>query len=147
MQSPHDEIADRADFFAEHLRKNRIRSITKIILYDLDFYINCEGFDFLLLMIPKACGKPLPINLQELYCDVARECPGYSEKTISGGIEDSIKKAWSHRRGGRWAMYFPDYVIQRKKAPTNKEFVKSIVFFIDMWQESYEKEAVENEPI
>ena len=146
MHSPHDAIADRAEFFAEHLKKNRIRSVTKIILYDLDFPINCEGFDFLEMIIPMAFCKSAPINLQELYWDVARECPGYNEKSISVATQESIDKAWRSRSSGRWNLYFPDYVVRRKKAPSNKEFIKAIVCFMDMWQDSYEKEACEYEP-
>ena len=144
MGSPHDLISYRADFFAENLKKNRIRSVTKIILYDLEFPISCEGFDFLEMIIPMAYNEPAPINLQELYRSVARICPGYHETAIGVAVQESIDKAWRRRYGGRWNFYFPDYVIRRKKAPSNKEFIKAMVYFIDMWQDSYEKEADEN---
>lgn len=145
MHSPHDPIADRADFFAANMRKDRVRSVTKIILYDLEFPINCEGFDFLEILIPLACSAPRPINLQEIYSEAARQCPGYLESSISVAIQDSIDKAWKSRFGGRWSLYFPDYVIRRSKTPTNKEFIKAVVSFLDMWQDSYEKEAREYE--
>ena len=146
MHSPHNVIEDRAGFFAGHMKKNRIRSVTKVILYDLDIPINCEGFDFLEIMIPKAYQMPVPINLQELFCDIVREHPEYSVKTIDNAIQKSIDKAWSNRFGGRWNLYFPEYILRREEAPTNKEFIKAIVFFMNMWQDAYEKEANEYEP-
>lgn len=147
MGSPHDLIIDRADFFAENLKKDRIRSVVKIILYDLDFPITCEGFDFLEIMIPMACEMPAPINLQELYRNAVRNGYGHSEAAVAVAVQEAIKMAWKCRNGGRWYLYFPDYVIRRKKAPSNKEFIKAIVFFIGMWQDSYEKEASEYESI
>lgn len=142
MHSSHDPIADRADFFAANMRKDRIRSVTKIILYDLDFPINCEGFDFLEIIIPMACSEPVPINLQELYRKTAQVCPGYHEASICVAVQESVEKAWKTHIGGRWEFYFPDYVIRRKKTPSNKEFIKAIVSFMKMWQDSYEKEAI-----
>lgn len=145
MHSPHDPIADRADFFAANMRRDRVRSVTKIILYDLQFPVNCEGFDFLEIAIPLACSMPRPINLQEVYRETAQACPGYQEASISVAVQDSIVKAWKSRFDGRWNLYFPDYVIRRKKTPTNKEFIKAVVGFMDLWQDSYEKEAANYE--
>ena len=141
MGSPHDLMIDRADFFAENLRRDRIRSVVKIILYDLDFPISCEGFDFLEIMIPMAREMPAPINLQELYRNAVRNGYGHSEAAVAVAVQHAIKMAWKCRNGGRWNLYFPDYVLRRKKALSNKEFIKAIVSFIGMWQDAYEKET------
>lgn len=141
MGSPHDMIADRADFFAEHMAQDNIVCAILLVLYDLQMPVNCIGFDYLEIMIPYAFHNRVMIDTNGLYESVCRQYPRADYNSVENAVTRAIQKAWKTRNGGRWHLYFPEYVLQRKKPPTNTEFIKSIMYFMDMWQDRCVKEA------
>jgi len=142
MDGANDPIMIRAKFLAKHLNRNNIRSVTLIILYDLRVPLNYDGFHYLTMAIPEAFGTSSQIVAGELYDTVGSRCvPKVDCRNMEAAIRDAIKAAWKLRLDDRWGCYFPDYIVQRRKAPSNVEFLSAIVYFMRLWQDCCEKEA------
>lgn len=142
MESANDPIFARAQFLADSLSRHKIYSVTLIILYDLRIPLNCYGFGYLKEAIPIALQNPSQIVASEIYAAVGEKySPKVDSQNMDAAIRDTIRKAWRSRIDDRWRMYLPDYLLERRKPPSNLEFISSIVYFLEMWQDCYEKEA------
>lgn len=142
MESANDPIMIRAKFLAKHLDKHNVQSVTLMILYDLRIPLNYDGFDYLTLVIPEAFSRCSQIVAGEIYDAVGNHYdPKVDSKNMEAAIRDAIHAAWKIRLNDRWCCYFPEYMIQRRKTPTNVEFLAAIVYFIRLWQDCCSKEA------
>lgn len=142
MESANDPILLRAKFLAQHLDRHNIRSVILMILYDLRIPLNYAGFDYLTDVIPEACGRSPQLFAGEIYEAVgSRYSPKTAPRNMEVAIRDAIQAAWKVRQIDRWCRYFPEYMLQRRKAPTNLEFLSAVVQFIKLWQDCCEKEA------
>ena len=142
MESENDPIMIRAKFLAKHLNKHNIQSVTLMIMYDLRVPLNYAGFDYLVMAIPEALRCSSQIVAGEVYDAVGNRCvPRVECRNMEAAIRDAIKAAWKKKLDDRWCRYFPDYIIERRKAPSNLEFLSAIVHFIKMWQDCCVKEA------
>lgn len=141
MENANDPIFARAQFLADSLQRNRVHSVTLMILYDLRIPLNSHGFGYLKEAIPVALQNPSQIVASEIYTAVGEDAfPGTSNQNMDAAIRDAIRKAWKARSDDRWGKYLPDYILERKKPPSNLEFISAIVYFLEMWQDCYEKE-------
>lgn len=142
MENTNDAIQERASFLAGHLNKQSIRSITLIILYDLRIPLNYDGFGYLKHAIPFAFQNPSQIVASEIYEKVGKlYSPSVHSSNMDTAIRDAIKKAWKSRMDEKWSLYLPEYILERKKQPSNLEFISAIVYFLELWQDCYEKEV------
>lgn len=136
MHSNNDAIWRRAKFLARHADRNEIQSVTLLILYDLEMPLNYSGFDYLKNVIPMAVNRPSQIVIKELFQEVGGQYTPYVEYgTMDRAIHDVITRAWEHSQRSRWNRYFPDYMLDHEKPPTNAEFIAAITYFLEMWQD------------
>jgi len=138
MDSANDPIMKRARSLAQNLYS--VQSVMRIILYDLRVPLNCQGFDYLTKVVQAAVDRgDTHIVAAELYEAVCE--PGVKPKSIEIAIRAAIKTAWEIRLVGIWHFYFPEYIVDRRKPPSNLEFITAIVYFVLLWQDCCEKEA------
>lgn len=142
MDSANDPILSRAKFMADHLNPQNVRSATIMVLYDLRIPVNYDGFDYLRRSIPKALEQTSQIVANEIYEIVGSQyIPKVERKNMEIAIRDAIKAAWKNRMDGIWNYYFPEYMICRRKPPSNLEFISAIVYFLMLWQDCCVEEA------
>lgn len=133
METENDVIWDRARFLARRFQKDEIPSMTLLILYDLGMPLNYVGFGYLMQVLPEALKRPSQIVAKEVYLAVAKlYTPELDITIIDSAIRDAIEKAWENRCDRIWHYYFPDHLLQRRKPPSNLEFIAGIVYFLEM---------------
>ena len=136
MNCTNDPIIIRAKFMAQHLNVRNVRGATLLILYDLRVPVHYMGFDYLLIGIPSALESTSQIVANEIYEYVGSQyIPKVVTQNMEGAIRDAIKAAWKNRTDENWNYYFPDYMVCRRKQPSNLEFISAIVYFLKLWQD------------
>lgn len=142
MDGVNDLILIRAKFMARHLNEQNVRSATLLILYDLRVPLNYVGFDYILKGIPEALESSSQIMASEIYGLIGSQyIPKVEAKNIEVAIRDAIRAAWNSGADGRWENYFPEYMLRRRKPPSNLEFIAAIVYFLMLWQDCCVKEV------
>lgn len=142
MYGTNDVIYERAKEMARTLKKHSVSSAVKLILMDLGFHVHVAGFSYLRLVVPMAYKTPSQIVVSELFDRVgAMYIPEAERKNMLNAVDDSIKFAWKYRDAEIWRMYFPRYIMLRRKAPSILEVISMLVYFLELWQDCYEKEA------
>lgn len=143
MSGTNEEIYKRAREMARTLDKHSVSSAAKLVLMDLGFPVHLDGFSYLRLTIPLAFQTPSQIVVSELFDKIGPTyVPSVERKTIISAVEIAIKSAWKSRDTEIWRMYFPRYMMLRRKAPSILEVVTMLVYFLELWQDCYEKEAL-----
>lgn len=142
MDGAKDPIQAHAEFLADSTRVPNVPNMVLLILYDLRVPIHCAGFRYLKDVIPVALHNPSYIVETELFSEVgSRYIPRVSVKSINNSVHEVVHKAWCERTYDRWRKYMPEYILERQKTPSNMEFIACIVYFLEFWQNCYEKEA------
>ena len=142
MESGNVAIKVRASFLAKHLQKHNVLSATTIILYDLRFPVNYDGFRYLKIAIPHALQNPSQMVASEIYDAVSEQySPKAAAQNVGVAIHEIIDRAWQSQADDRWSWYLPDYLMERQKSPSNLEFISAIVNFLELWQDCYDKEV------
>ena len=133
----------RAELLAGILKPWNVESAILLMLYDLQFPVNCAGFDYLRKAILVAYRCRSQIVAVEVFSTVGElYVPKVEFRCMDAAVHDAIRKAWRSRWDhGYWGKYLPDYLVRRRKAPSNLEFICYIVYFLEFWQDCYEKEA------
>lgn len=141
MDSANDPILNRAIYLAQ--RKCSVQSVMMLILYDLRAPINYTGFEYLIKAVQIAVNRGCThIVAAELYEAVCAMCDsGVDARSVEAAIRAVIRNAWKMRMDGMWNLYFPEYIVNRRKPPTNLEFITAIVYFVYLWQDCCGKEA------
>lgn len=135
MLSENDIIWKRAQFLAQRSQITELRSMTLLIMYDLAMPLNCAGFDYIKNVVPLALIRPSQIVLKELFLEVgAHYDPKVGYSIMDTAVRDVIRMSWNGVRRERWNYYFPSYMLQRNKPPSNAEFIAGMVYFLEMWQ-------------
>lgn len=135
MESKNDAIWQRAKFLANHSEPGEFQSITLLILYDLGIPVRYSGFRYLKQVIPLAFQKPSQIFVKELLEEVgACYSPKVEYAAMETAIREAIRAAWRNRTDKKWKCYFPDQILQKRKQPSNGEFIAALVYFLEMWQ-------------
>jgi len=137
-----DPIFARAEFLAENMGRQNVQSVILLILYDLRFPVNCDGFGYLKHAILIASRRTTQIMESEIFEAVGNlYSPKVNFRSMDTAIHSAIQKAWKARMEDRWERYLPEYLLERRKPPSNLEFICAIVYFLEFWQDCYEKEA------
>lgn len=135
MERMNDDIWQRAKFLAQHSERSELRSITLLIMYDLGIPVNYSGFDYLKHVIPLAVNRSSQIVVRELFEEVGTYyTPVVEYWAMDSSVRDALKMAWNARDLYKWSCYFPDYMLRRKKSPSNLEFITAVAYFLEMWQ-------------
>ena len=137
-----DPIFARAEFLASNMKRQNVQSVILLILYDLRIPVNCDGFGYLKHAIYIASQ----INSQIVEAEILEAVgnlytPKVGFRNMDTAIHTAIQKAWKTRLDDRWKRYLPEYLAERRKPPSNLEFICAIVYFLELWQDCYEKEA------
>jgi len=142
MSGTNEVIYKRAKELARTLDKHNISIAVKLILMDLGFPIHLDGFGYLRLTIPLGFKTPSQIVIGELLDKVGQMyVPQVDQKSVISAVEKAIKCAWKDRDTDIWRMYFPRYILIRRKVPSVLEVVSMLIYFLELWQDCYEKEA------
>ena len=142
MEDAKDPIQVHAEFLAENMRIPNVPNMVLLILYDLRVPVNCAGFRYLKDAIPAALHHPSYIVESELFTDVgSRYIPRVTWRNMDASVHEAVEKAWREHSYDMWRKYMPEYIMERKKTPTNLEFIACLVYFLEYWQNCYEKEA------
>jgi hypothetical protein len=137
-----DPIFARAEFLASNMKRQNVQSVILLILYDLRIPVNCDGFGYLKHAILIASRTTTQIMETEIFEAVGNlYTPKVSFRNMDTAVHAAIQKAWKTRVDDRWERYLPEYLIERRKPPSNLEFICAIVYFLEFWQDCYEKEA------
>lgn len=139
MKNP---IFARAEFLAENMKRQNVPSVILLILYDLRIPVNYDGFGYLKHAILIASQTTTQIVEAEVFEAVGNlYSPKVSFHSMDTAVHTAIQKAWKARVDNRWERYLPEYLVERRKPPSNLEFICAIVYFLEFWQDCYEKEA------
>jgi len=137
-----DPIFARAEFLANNMKRQNVQSVILLILYDLRIPVNCDGFGYLKHAIWIASRGTTQIVEAEIFDEVGNlYSPKVSFRNMDTAVHAAIQKAWKTRIDNRWERYLPEYLLERRKPPSNLEFICAIVYFLEFWQDCYEKEA------
>ena len=142
MHGTNDVIYERAKEMACILDRHSVSSAVKLILMDLGFPVHVGGFSYLRLAIPLAYKTPSQIVVSELFDKIGlMYVPEAERKNITNAVDEAIKVSWKERDPEIWRMYFPRYIMIRRKSPSILEVICMLVYFLELWQDCYEKEA------
>lgn len=108
-----------------------IRAFIMVLLLELDFDSDCDGFDYLVNAVIFYRMNPLQSITQSLYSSVAKECDqGVTPTQIEQSIRRAINSAWSNRDEAEWQRYFP----KQDTKPTNGQFISRLARLVDLWE-------------
>jgi len=142
LEASNDAIFERAKFLARHSDRDDLRSIVLLVMYDLGLPLHYTGFDYMKNLLPIALRDPSQIVIKELFLKVGiLYIPPVGYFLMEKSIRSMILKAWSDKQMEKWRCYFPEYMLQGRKPPSNLEFIAALVYFLEMWQGCCKEEA------
>lgn len=142
MEQAKEPILQQAETFAQMLPKHSVLSAVQTILYDLRIPVKYQGFRYLKCVLLIAMENPVQIELSEIYAKAGRQfSPVVKYNNMDNAIRDALQKPWLSRSNETRGKYIPQYMLEEEKQPSNLDFISVIVYFLEMWQDLYEKEA------
>lgn len=104
-----------------------------IILLDLGFSVQCDGFIYLRLAIGIKHGCP-QLRCQDIYDAVENShIAPTSPAQIEQAIRSSIDTAWTGGPRERWDLLFPAGKDGCGKKPSNFAFISRIACILELW--------------
>lgn len=135
---------NHALFLARHLNTGDLHCKALVVLLELGFPTDRDGFQYLKNAIVFYCAKPRQMITKEIYPAVGRLYdPQAGERQVETAIRSVIKEAWENRDEEVWACYFPKDRNGTVKRPTNREFVSRVACFLELWQNCCKEVAYE----
>ena len=95
----------------------------ELLLQDLGFTPNTDGFRYLSIGLPLFCEDPDQSVCKELYPKIACLAAVKDGTLVERSIRSAISTAWQRRDSLLWSSYFPN----GQKAPSNKVFLATLV--------------------
>lgn len=135
-----DQLLEMIAFMARHLEPGNFCAAVKCVLIQLHIPTDSKGYRCLILAIPIYHSDPGQSWTKEIYPEVARLTDCVSWKAVERSIRMAISCAWGLRDPTIWACYF-----QRKRKPSNGEFISKISEMLDVWMacaQTYDKSKV-----
>lgn len=134
MHKDMDDTLDHILYLARQLHGFEAEHIVKLILLELNFFSNGNGWAYLCDAIVTFRTDTRQSITKELYPTVAQHFgPGIKSRQVEKAIRTAIQKAWEQRDDAVWKRYFRvtnSGIIER---PTNGEFISRIAATIDFW--------------
>lgn len=116
-----------------------MKALIMVLLLELDFDSDCDGFDYLVNAVMFYRRNPLQSITQDLYNSVAEEYDqGVTPAQIEQSIRRAINSAWSNCNETEWQRYFP----KQDTKPTNGQFVSKLARLVDLWEGCKSEEEV-----
>lgn len=104
-----------------------------IILLDLGFSVQCDGFIYLRLAIGSKYDCP-QLRCQDIYEAVERShIAPTSLAQIEQTIRSAIDAAWTAGPREQWDLLFPAGKDGRSKKPANFAFISRIACILELW--------------
>ena len=116
-----------------HIRKGDIPSAVLILLIELGFSPQSDGFGYLRKAICRKCVDP-DQRLAELYaCIGGMYTPQIGSFQVEQAIRSAIGGAWDTGKLEIWAFFFPKDREGNLKRPSNGEFISRLACMLELW--------------
>jgi len=134
MESRTITMLKYVQFIGRRLDKQDVRSVTLLILLDLNFAPGNEGFVYLRSAIERQRASDVPIVIKRIYPTISGVDDMSSWHYVDQAIRRAIKAAWDDRDPELWYIFFPPGGSRISRCPSNKEFIARIACIIELWQ-------------
>ena len=116
-----------------HIRKGDISSAILVILIELGFCPQSDGFGHLRKAIYQKFHDP-DQRFVELYESVGKMyTPEVGSFQVEQAIRSAIGSAWESGRAETWDVFFPGDREGKRKKPTNGEFISRLACVLELW--------------
>lgn len=103
------------------------------ILLDMGFSVQCDGFTHLRLAIGRKYAYP-QCRCQDIYEAVSNAYDGVTTHCqIEQAIRSAIDSAWNTGPQEQWDLVFPAGKNNRRKKPSNYEFISRVACILELW--------------
>lgn len=122
-----------------HIRKGDIPSAILVILIELGFCPQSDGFGHLRKAILQRCRDP-DQRFAELYASVGRMyTPEVGCLQVEQAIRSAIGAAWESGSRENWACIFPKDREGNRKKPSNGELISRLACMLELWSSCREE--------
>ena len=122
-----------------HIRKGDISSAILIILIELGFSPQSDGFGHLRKAIYQKCMDP-DQRFAELYSSIGKMyTPQVGSLQVEQAIRSAISAAWESGSRENWAFFFPKDRDGNWKKPSNGEFISRLACMLELWSSCREE--------
>ena len=133
MESAVNEAIRYALMLTRHIRKGDLPAAILIILIELGFCPQSDGFGYLRKSAYQRCQDP-DQRFSELYAAVGRMyMPEVGSFQVEQAIRSAIGSAWESGRAETWDVFFPGDREGKRKKPTNGEFISRLACVLELW--------------
>ena len=122
-----------------HIRKGDLPSAILVILIELGFCPQSDGFGYLRKGIYQKCMDP-DQRLAELYSRIGKMyTPQMGSLQVEQAIRSAIGAAWESGSRETWAFFFPKNRDGNWKKPSNGEFISRLACMLELWSSCREE--------
>ena len=122
-----------------HIRKGDLPSAILVILIELGFCPQSDGFGHLRKAILQRCHDP-DQRFAELYASVGRMyTPEVGCLQVEQAIRSAISAAWESGSRENWVCIFPKDREGNRKKPSNGEFISRLACMMELWSSCREE--------
>ena len=124
---------------ARHVPRGDIRSAILVLLIELGYMTNTDGFCYLRNCILMKTEHP-EMRFQEIYTYVGRVFgAGASWKQVERTLRYSIESTWKRRDTEVWGYFFSDIHLGKKGCPTDSVFIAQMACIMELWRRCCEE--------
>ena len=139
MESAVNEAIRYALMLTRHIRKGDLPAAILIILIELGFCPQSDGFGYLRKSVYQRCQDP-DQRFSELYAAVGRMyMPEVGSFQVEQAIRSAISAAWESGSRVNWACFFPKDRDGNWKKPSNGEFISRLACMLELWSSCREE--------
>lgn len=141
MPNAKEETLYHALFLAQHLSKGDLKDGLVYILYELEMPSHNIGYHYVRNAILLFYQDPVRTLLQGIYQTVIEKVnPAASYEQLEQSMRSVIGQAHKDCEPQIWRIYFQ----QKRKRPSNFEFISGISNFMELWQACCKEVSYEN---
>ena len=139
MESAVNEAIRYALMLTRHIRKGDLPAAILIILIELGFCPQSDGFGYLRKSVYQRCQDP-DQRFVELYESVGKMyTPEVGSFQVEQAIRSAISAAWESGSRENWACFFPKDRDGNWKKPSNGEFISRLACMLELWSSCREE--------
>ena len=145
MQEPMEATIRHAKFLAKYLNKCGYQYIIRIILKEMGIPSGQDGFHYIKSAVVMLVENPYQTLKNGIYLAVGllRKPPAGQEQ-VEQSVRFGIRTAWRNRNKQLWTYYFPEGCPGNQTCPSNRDFLMSIVDFVELWKACCEEGCYES---
>ena len=145
MQNTKEETLYHALFLAQHLSKGDLKDGLVYILYELEMPSHNIGYHYVKNAILLFYKDPVHMLLRGIYQTVIETVnPSASYEQLEQSMRSVIGQSYKSCDPRLWRIYFRSRGRQKKKRPSNFEFISEISNFMELWQACCKEVSYEN---